>query len=154
MDPQTVNSFHWFAASLESEFPIPLTVGDANDYLFAGVISGPTALTKQGGGKLTLAGSNTYNGATTVGAGTLEITEDDALPPTTSLEIATGADMVLSNPDEQIVTALTVDGEPLYKGTWGAVGSMAEHTSSLFSGSGILNVLTGPGPLGTIIILQ
>ena len=154
MAPRTVDSFHWFAASLETEDPIPLTVGDAGDYTFAGVITGPLALIKQGSGKLTLSGTNTYSGVTTLSEGTLEITEGDSLPSSTSLEIASDASMVLNNAEVQTVNALTVDGEPLYRGTWGSAGSTADHTSSLFSGSGILNVVTGPGPPGTIIMLQ
>ena len=48
-----------------------LTVGDATDAEFAGVISGTGALVKQGAGTLSLTGTNTYSGGTTVSAGTL-----------------------------------------------------------------------------------
>ncbi len=51
-----------------------LTVGDANNYQFDGVISGLTALVKQGAGMQTLTNTNTYTGGTTVNAGTLRTT--------------------------------------------------------------------------------
>ena len=154
MQPLKPDSFHWFAASLETEGPVPLTVGDGGDHLFAGVISGPTTLIKQGSGRLTLSGANTYGGHTAVNAGTLEITKDDALPAGTSVAIASGAGMMLNNPGTQIVTALALGGEPAYTGTWGAPGSHAEHKSAVFEGTGVLKVLTGPATPGTIMLLR
>ncbi|HEV6965660.1 autotransporter-associated beta strand repeat-containing protein [Roseateles sp.] len=54
-----------------------LTTGNTTSTLFSGVISngsggGTVALTKQGSGTFTLSGANTYTGATTVSAGTLQ----------------------------------------------------------------------------------
>lgn len=51
-----------------------LTVGDAANTEFAGVISGNGTMTKVGSGKLTLSGANTPTGNTYVQGGTLEIT--------------------------------------------------------------------------------
>jgi outer membrane autotransporter protein len=49
-----------------------LTLGSANDTIFAGVVAGSGgALVKQGNGTLVLDGINTYTGGTTVAAGTL-----------------------------------------------------------------------------------
>jgi len=53
--------------------PANLTVGDATDTTFAGVISLWGNVVKQGSGKLTLTGDNTYTGTTTVAAGTLAV---------------------------------------------------------------------------------
>ena len=155
MVPLTVNTFHWFGASLEVVTnAIDLAVGDANDYAFSGTLSGLTALVKQGSGKLTLSGTNTYSGATTVSAGTLEVTAADALPSGTALEIATGTTLKLSNPGEQKVATLTFDGVPQFRGTWGGPGSGAQHTRSRFSGTGVLRVLNGETATGMMILLH
>jgi autotransporter-associated beta strand protein len=50
-----------------------LTAGDATNTIFAGVISGSGALTKQGGGAWTLGGANTYTGPTNVHDGALQL---------------------------------------------------------------------------------
>ena len=48
----------------------------SDDIAYGGVISGTGQLIKQGAGKLTLSGANTYTGATFVNGGTLEISAD------------------------------------------------------------------------------
>ena len=53
--------------------PVALTVGgNGASATFSGVLSGPGSLAKSGGGVLTLAGLNTYAGATVISAGTLQ----------------------------------------------------------------------------------
>jgi autotransporter-associated beta strand protein len=151
MTPRTGDTFHWFGASLEAVTTPVFTVGDAGDHVFSGVIGGPSKLVKQGGGKLTLSGANTYNGATTVNTGTLEITAGNALPAGTALEIVSGAGMLLNNADVQTVSALTFNGVPQYRGIWGGLASVAQYKSALFTGTGMMNVLTGPLPPGTLL---
>ena len=74
---QTIASLSGGAASqvfLESSI---LTIGDSTDTTYAGTISDSGAsgggIVKQGTGKLTLTGTNTYTGATVVNAGTLDV---------------------------------------------------------------------------------
>jgi autotransporter-associated beta strand protein len=50
-----------------------LTTNSTSNSTFSGVISGSGALTKNGASSLTLGGNNTYSGATTISAGTIEI---------------------------------------------------------------------------------
>jgi len=57
---------------------------------FGGNLSMPVGLTKLGANTLTLTGSNSYTGATTIGAGTLAVGSATAIPATTSLVINSG----------------------------------------------------------------
>ena len=50
-----------------------LTAGDASSTTYAGTMSGTGGLTKVGAGMLTLSGTTSYTGATTIGAGTLAL---------------------------------------------------------------------------------
>lgn len=51
----------------------PLAISQTTDGTFGGTISGAGSLTKVGAGELTLNGSNTFTGSTTVNAGTLTL---------------------------------------------------------------------------------
>lgn len=56
-----------------------LTIGSAGVFAFDGVVTGDGHLTKQGAGTVTLSGSNTFTGETRINAGTLVVTNEDAL---------------------------------------------------------------------------
>jgi autotransporter-associated beta strand protein len=73
-----------------------LTVGDANtNTTFAGILSGTGGLTKQGTGALALSGPNTYQGATTVSAGSLVFQNTAAKPSLSAVSVAAGATLGL-----------------------------------------------------------
>ncbi|WP_211261883.1 autotransporter-associated beta strand repeat-containing protein, partial [Xanthomonas euvesicatoria] len=54
-------------------------IGGANALRIGGTISGTGALNKVGAGTLTLGGSNTYSGGTTLGAGSVLLETSGAL---------------------------------------------------------------------------
>lgn len=69
-----------------------LTAGDSTDTTMAGVISGTDgSLTKQGSGKLTLSGANTYTGDTTVNVGTVETSGNERIANASDIIVASGA---------------------------------------------------------------
>ena len=59
-----------------------LTVGDATNTTFAGIISETGNLVKQGNGTLSLSNNNTYTDTTTINDGTLQISNGGALGTT------------------------------------------------------------------------
>lgn len=76
-----------------------LTVGDANNTTFSGVLQDSYGtLVKQGSGSLTLSGNNTYSGITTINAGAIVAASDTALGASTyGNTIASGAALQLQN---------------------------------------------------------
>ena len=50
-----------------------LTINNSADFSYPGVITGAVAVTKNGAGMQTLAGSNTYSGETDINAGVLSV---------------------------------------------------------------------------------
>jgi len=85
------------------------TFGDNTNTTFSGVISGGSALTKNGTGTQTLTGLNTYTGTTTVGAGTLTIGGAGTLNAGTysnSIAIASGATFTYNSTVDQILSGV------------------------------------------------
>jgi len=151
---QTIGALTGVAGSSITNNGVLTVVVDNTNTMFAGVVCGPGSLVKKGGGTLTLGGANTYTGATAVAAGALEIMASDTLPTNTTLEIATGGVVKLSNVGEQSVSALTFNGVPKFHGTWGAPGSGARFMRAQFEGTGILRVLNGPTYPGTMVLVR
>jgi fibronectin-binding autotransporter adhesin len=125
-----------------------LTIGDAGATSeFSGVItdggSGKTlAITKIGAGTLTLSGENSYTGDTKIEAGTLSITSA-YLADLADVYLTTGAHFNLDFTGTDKIDELYIDGAVQHVGTWGAPSSGATYISSLFSGTGWLDVTTG-----------
>ena len=132
--------------------------------LFVEVPVANGGLAKTGSGTMHLDSANTYSGGTTISAGTLEGGVAGSIPGnvtnsagTLKLDnasaMASGATLALaSSPGAgavnlnfsgtQTINALYFGTTQKAAGTWGASG--ASHTNAAFTGSGILNVTTGP----------
>jgi autotransporter-associated beta strand protein len=73
-----------------------MTVNNLAGLLINGGVAGTSGLTKAGNGMLTLAGTNTYTGATIVNAGTLNAGATGALGGTTSIVLNAGGTLLFS----------------------------------------------------------
>ncbi len=81
---------------------------------YAGVIVGSGSLVKTGAGELALSAGNTYNGTTTVNAGTLTAAvAPGVLPITTNLEVAAGGNASVLN---QTINAISGAGSIFIQG--------------------------------------
>ncbi|MEO5712092.1 MAG: autotransporter-associated beta strand repeat-containing protein [Luteolibacter sp.] len=127
-----------------------LTVGNAANTTYAGIINGTGALVKSGTGTLTLSGTNTFSGTTTVNAGTLKISADSGLG--TAPVSPTAGKLVLGGGTLATTTTFTLDSNrgittggtiDVAAGTTLAYGGIAAGTGSLTkNGAGTL-VLSG-----------
>jgi autotransporter-associated beta strand protein len=102
---------------------------------------------KKGNGTLTLNGANTYTGNTIIWDGTVSISKA-FMADWAGVFLTSAAKLNLNfAPGEtDTVNALFIDGAYQAIGTWGAIGSSAEHQSSLFTGGGLLNVVPWETP--------
>jgi|GEM_PF-3682677 len=113
-----------------------------------GVISGDGGLTKTDAGTLVLTGDNSYNGDTTVSAGTLSLTLP-SLSDSAAVRLAPGVTLNLTHTSTDTVDRLYINGVLQVVGVWGPVGSGAAHESSLLTGTGFLQVVNGVTPFDT-----
>ena len=118
--------------------------GDNASSVFSGVLQngpGALALTKTGTGTLTLSGTNTYSGPTTVSAGTLQAGSGGALSPNSDFTVTSILNMGgFSN----TVGSLAGSGTVTNTGAGATLSAGADNTSSVFSGM----LQNGPGALG------
>ena len=144
---------------------VTLTVDNSALTTLSGQLSNG-GLIKDGPSTLILSGVNIYGGGTTVSTGTLEVQKDGGLG-SGNVAVASGATLRLTagtaNTYINSAATLTLNGaSPLVKldftgtpnsisalrfgavqqanGTWGAIGSGANHESALFTGTGMLIV--------------
>ena len=75
-----------------------IEVAVSKAFSYGGIAAGNGALTKSGNGTFTLYGANTFSGATTVSAGTLELASmsGSALNSTASVSVVSGAALLIS----------------------------------------------------------
>jgi fibronectin-binding autotransporter adhesin len=102
------------------------------------------SLVKVGSGILTLSGTNTYTGATTINAGTLIAASNGALP-TTTVTVNTGATLTIADTVQADIGSLAGGGS-VKIGTTDATTTLfigaANPATTTFSGA-----ITGPGSL-------
>ena len=106
-----------------------------------GAISGPSGLLKTGTSTVTLSVSNSYAGATTVNAGTLQCNNAGSLGNGGALSIASGAKANLNYTGTHYVPALTLGGVAQAPGSYGSSSSPATFTNNTyFSGTGTVTM--------------
>jgi autotransporter-associated beta strand protein len=131
------------------------------DLLVSLPLSGDGSLTKQGNGIMSISGSNSYSGATTVSAGTLVIdatgqlgngnltvengatcglrNTSGAVADNASVTLNGTAKLYLAPGVSETISSLVIDGVQKPKGTWNAANAPAHIT-----GKGSLIVTTAP----------
>jgi fibronectin-binding autotransporter adhesin len=115
-----------------------LTTGnDGTNTAFAGIISGPGAVTKTGVGTWTVSGSNTYTGATTVAAGTLKAGAAHVIAATSAVNLHAGGMLDLDG-FSQSIGSLAGAG-PVELGAATLVTGN-DNSSTVYSGT-----ISGPG---------
>src|SRR5690606_18527648 len=96
-------------------------------------------------GTLALA-ETAYTGITDIREGTLQMTfpsfSDDAV-----VNVADGAFLDLAYSGADVILEFQIDGVSQAYGTWGAIGSGAEHESARITGTGLLAVGLPPDVL-------
>lgn len=109
-----------------------LTVNQTNSSSFAGVMSGSGGLIKAGASTLTLSGSNTYTGGTTVSEGKLVVSGGHSISDASSVTVASGATFELDEVVSETVGSIAGAGSIVANGGTLTVGS--NNTSTTFGG--------------------
>lgn len=123
---------------------VELTTGvDNSSTAYDGILSGTGNLIKAGNGTFSLNGTKSYTGDTKVAGGTLS-TNSASLDDAADVYVNPGAILNLNFAGTDTVDSLFLNNIAQAVGTWGAPGSGATHTSSLFTGAGLLQVTTQP----------
>ncbi|MBC7805155.1 MAG: autotransporter-associated beta strand repeat-containing protein, partial [Akkermansiaceae bacterium] len=107
-----------------------LTFNRSDNITFGNVISGAGSVTHNGGGILTLTGTNTYTGVTTVNLGTLQI--EGSLASTGSVSVSSGSTIAGSGTVGNLTMSSGAILSPGYNGI------NAFHTNSVMLNSGAI----------------
>ena len=137
------------SVALDGPAYLSVTAGAQN---IATTISGIGSFTKEGAGTLSLSGSNTYSGDTSVLAGTLSIAAA-SLSDLADVYLYAGSTFNLGYASTDIIDSFFIDGVAQDTGIWGALGSGATYETSRLTGTGTLTVTTAAVPEPTSIAL-
>ncbi|YCM45717.1 tandem-95 repeat protein [Verrucomicrobiaceae bacterium 227] len=122
-----------------------LTLEVSERAVFGGVISGTGSLVKNGTGTQVLAGDNTYTGATTISAGTLQIGDNGFAGSVTAGAIANSGILSLQRADDTFLAFdLTGSGTLLKRGgnTTSLTGNIANNVTVSFGKLVLTQALT------------
>ena len=128
----TINALAGAAGSKVLLGSATLTTGDATNTTFAGVISETGNVIKQGTGILTLSGTNTYTGTTTISAGTLQAGVDNAFSAGSATTLGAAGTLDLNNFANTINALAGAAGSKVLLGS--ATLTTGDATNSTFAG--------------------
>lgn len=128
-----------------------LTVNQAGNTTYAGVMSGTGGLVKNGAGALTLSGANSYGGQTLINAGTLAAGANNVFGNSTNL-VVNGGTLSLATRSDTVAGVQLLAGS--ITGTSGVLTSTSDYdlqsgtVTAALSGTVALNKSTG----GTVLL--
>ncbi|WP_083649357.1 autotransporter-associated beta strand repeat-containing protein [Salaquimonas pukyongi] len=128
-----------------------LTTGGAANTSFAGSITGSGGLTKEGNGIFSLTGSSNYTGATTVSAGTLEVTGTGALGGTGGVTISNSGTLQVDAGALAAAQAVQINGTGTFDVDGDtAIGSLASVAGTTVDIANSSTLTVNQGTNGTI----
>jgi autotransporter-associated beta strand protein len=119
---QTINN----SVTLSAATHTFATSTGGGDLTLGGIVSGSGSIVKTGAGTLTLTGTNTYSGATTVGAGTLMVNRG---------QITNAASLVMNGANALLI--VTNGGQVIVSG--GQIGSSVNGAAAVIYSNSLLN---------------
>ena len=142
LDNGSINLTSTSQRSAENDWVISAgggSITNVADLYLNGTVSGSGALSKSGAGKLTISGTHTRTGNTTVNAGTLSLSTA-SLADAADVSLATGSILDLGFTGNDTVRTIFINGVKQATGTWGSLTSTAAHKTAQITGTGLLNV--------------
>jgi autotransporter-associated beta strand protein len=140
--------------------PLALTIGGNNqNSIYTGALSGSGSITKVGTGTLTLGGSNSYTGGTTINSGELSLANSAAMPPTGNIVFAGGALQFTASNTADYSSQITSSTTPIALDTNGQLvtlngGLAASNTAGLTKlGAGTL-AMNGANSFGGPLMIN